>query len=249
MGKWSNLLKDIRRFDWFYIDSKPKDDVFRLSPREGKHARVLRKKSGDVVVITDGRGNLCLAEILKCDKYEFLLKAERWKYIENEDKRKIDLYLAILKGNKDRFVVQKAAELGMNSINFFYSTRSIPRIKNTSKRLERFKWIVIDAMKQSKYPYMPDINLYEGIEEVIAKVLSEDDTLKFLFWERETRKLRRLGKDDLHVVGVIGGEGGFEPFEVNRFVDAGFTSVSLGARILRAETAVISAMVLLKWRI
>lgn len=243
----SSLLSEFRRFDWFYIDNRVNNDILRLSPREARHARVLRKKKGDKIVITDGVGNLCLAEVLKCDRDEILLTPNRWQHFEDEYERTIDLYVVLLKGNKNRLIVQKATELGLNSINFFHSRRSVVKVKDPLKRLQSFKWIAVDAMKQSKYPYVPKIKLYDGIEDVIMHI-PEDSGQKFLFWEGETRAFKRIGGDKSHVLAVVGGEGGFESSEVNRFVKAGFTTVSLGARILRAETAMIAAMILLRYK-
>ena len=203
---------------------------------------VLRAKVGYKVIIclNDGKEYNCTIE--KIDSNTIVLNVDSFK-VADKRKHEVTLFAAILKNSKLDYVIQKAVELGVANFYPFISQRCA----DTKFNLERVRTIALESAQQCGSSFLT--NIYEPItfEEVIAKQKEYDTSL--IAYECENKD----SIEDIDIKGnnislVVGPEGGFEKSEVDAIVKGGAKSVTLGKRILRADTAgiVFPALVLNK---
>jgi len=201
---------------------------------EAHHLKnVLRKKIGDEIFVTDGERNLYKTHISGIEKDKILCHIEEKYYDLNEPKRKIHLYLALIKNpSRFEFAIEKAVEIGVNEITPLITEHVIN--KKTIK-LERWQSIALSAMKQSQRCYLPIINAPLLFENAVQNCKT---TLNMLADEKEDSKTSfSLLSDDISL--FIGPEGGFSDEEVESARKNGIQIISLGKRKLRSETAAI----------
>ena len=163
--------------------------------------------------------------------------------------------VGMLKGRKNDFLIQKSVELGVGELLFFPAERSISRRdygedeeNNSSERVER---IVVSACKQSGRATLMPVRLCASLAAALAS-LSEDCGTRYVFWEEESSesptKESEASSQNFpsgHICALIGPEGGFSVDEIDQVRQAGFITRSLGTRILRAETAALTAAAIL----
>jgi 16S rRNA (uracil1498-N3)-methyltransferase len=217
-----------------------------LSADEARHLReVLRLKPGDEVLVFDGAGKEFRAVVSQARR-EF---AELEIHDEVEPARpesplQITLALALLKGEKFDLVVQKTTELGVTKIVPLitrYADIKLRDESDASKRVARWQRIALEAAKQSGRPVVPTIENPTPFESV----LSPSNTC-LLFSEKGGHGLTQI---DTHAItAIIGSEGGWSDEELDQARAASAQIVTLGGRVLRAETAAIAATVLLQHR-
>ena len=146
----------------------------------------------------------------------------------------------------------RATELGVDTISAFKSTYSA--IKSTPEtRVERWTKIALEACKQCNRPKPPDLQAPGSLDEFLKSTKENSDDLKLIFWEEE----RQTSLQDIFqqhdtvcsVLLLIGPEGGFSPAEAEQAIAHGFQPVTLGSRILRAETAAITAIAVIQYEL
>ena len=205
--------------------------------------KVMRARKGDQIeVVYEGRVYLAEVTSVKPLKIDKLAQIKE----NNELKNDVVLICSLLKGEKLDLVIQKATELGVEEIVLLQSERSIVKIRNIDRyvKLQRLNRIVKEAAEQSKRTRLP--LLYRVIKmdqlfEVEADVLlmayegEAGNTSSFLSAVKSVKPGER-------VAILIGPEGGFSVDEVNQAKEYGYKTVSLGKRILRAETASFYAL-------
>ena len=205
---------------------------------ESKHiVKVLRMKEGDCFCVTDGNGFLYDAELV--DAHPKRAAAELSNQRQGYDVRdfKVSIAIAPTKLNeRTEWFLEKVTEIGIDEVKLFASYHSERRVAN----VERFKKIVVSAMKQSVKSKMP------AIEEMISfdKLVKQDfDGQKFIAWidDGVKEQLCDLYKKGDDVLVLIGPEGDFSKEEVELAKENGFVPVSLGKARLRTETAAIVA--------
>ncbi len=153
--------------------------------------------------------------------------------------KNIVLFQAITKRQKFEFIVQKATEIGISRVVPFVSEFVIAKV--TENKIERLKTIAENACKQCERTIMPVIEDACKIDDVIARFKDFDI---ILFANERTdvgEKIENLDKYK-NIAIIVGSEGGFSQKEKERFVDAKATSISLGKRIYRCETASVAMM-------
>ena len=222
----------------FFVDQQPQDGVLTLTGENAHHAgRVLRLRVGEGVTLCDGAGMDfdCTVEAVTC-------RVVSRHAADTEPKQSITLFMALPKGDKMEFIVQKAVELGVSRIVPYLSKNCVSRPDKTEKKVERWRKIAAEAAKQCGRGRLPEAAVVP-VAQAIAQA-AESETALF-FYENE----KRIGLRDALAGGVrdtvslmVGPEGGFDPAEAKAAVDAGLQSVSLGTRILRCETAPIAAL-------
>jgi len=203
---------------------------------------VLRMKPGTQVVLSDGLGTDYLAEL--CANTAFAIKST--SPCLTEPVTHITLYQALLKGDKMDLVIQKCVELGVFEIRPVQTERSVSRIKgkdsDAAKKTTRYQKISESAAGQSNRGRIPVIHPPVNFD---AAVKSQMSGLTLLAYEREqslTLKSALTDNPPSHINIWIGPEGGFSDDEASALLGAGAIPVTLGRRILRAETAAISAV-------
>lgn len=151
---------------------------------------------------------------------------------------RITLALALVKFDRLEWILEKATELGVHTIQPFVSDRSEPGLeKAAEKRLERWRKIVLESAQQSRRTHLPIVEAPIDF----AGVLTLEAQHRVFLDEAATDRILSPA-NSASVLLMIGPEGGWTDRERTRAAAAGFTSASLGPRILRAETAAIAAL-------
>ena len=215
-----------------------------LTADEARHLReVLRLKPGDEVSVFDGAGKEYRARVVQARREIAELElAEEIGTARPESPLHITLAVALLKGEKFDLVVQKATELGVNKIVPLitrYADIKLRDESDASKRVTRWQRIALEAAKQCGRAVVPEVSL----PVTLASLL---DGNCLLFSERGGHGLRQIDTD--FVTAIIGSEGGWSDEELEQARSAGAQIITLGGRILRAETAAITAAALLQHR-
>ena len=214
----------------------------KLSAEESKHLKVLHRKRGDEILVTDGKGTVGRATIMNIEKECALLSViER----ETEERaRDFTLHIAIAPTkNRERieWFVEKAVEIGIEQITLIICEHSErPRIDIA--RLER---IAVSAMKQSQTTWLPKINCCSFAEFI--KYSSDDDD-KFIAWCGMGALSMQLSHAPIHsqnITIMIGPEGDFSSQEIELAKKHHFQEVLLGNKRLRTETAGLYACVVI----
>lgn len=238
----------MRRFFFEHTAAAGEGDVIPLPASESRHiSKVLRLSVGDMVELLDGRGGVYSAVLTKVGP-SVLAKVVSLSR-PGEDALQLIVGQGLLKGKKMDTVVQKCTELGVNRFIPFASSRCQGKLDDLreGKKHDRFQRIVEAACKQCMRADLMDLDRpveYGALVEEFGN-LSAESSLKLLFWEEEqNRTLHDIEvKENLErVVILLGPEGGLTEDEAFGAEQAGFLPVSLGSRILRAETATLAAV-------
>lgn len=221
-----------------------------LSADESRHLRdVLRLRAGAEVFVFDGTGNEFRCEIESIGKRETTLNLiEKISPTSPESNLNLTLGVALLKGEKFDLVVQKCCELGVSEIVPIQTKRADVKIKDakeSEKKLERWRKIALEAAKQSGRAHLMQIAAPVSFE----KFLQNSAGAGFFFAERDGESFEKLSIENVSkLTAVVGSEGGWEDSEIENARAAGFKIITLGGRILRAETAAIVVSALLQNR-
>lgn len=213
------------------------DGLITVSGTEAEHMiRVLRMKEGYKAVILTGDGCERLSTVVRVTRGVVLLREES---VTRADRRSVSLTLFagnLKNGNLD-LVVRKAVELGVDRIVPFVSARTDEK-KFNRERAER---IALEAAKQCGALFLSEVEEQISFKEVLDRVKNYDKT--WFCYENETRSpLAKIAREQGRSFAlIVGSEGGFTDEEAAAAVAAGAKSVTLGRRILRAETADIVA--------
>jgi 16S rRNA (uracil1498-N3)-methyltransferase len=208
--------------------------------------RVLRLGPGDQLTVFDDTGweHEAIIRSFSADRGDVdILRSYR---PERESSLQITLALGLTKGEKMDFVIEKATELGVQTLVPFISSYTVPKLndRKIETRSERWQRIALSASKQSGRTLVPKVLTICEFRELVRQPWT--DILKILCWEREGHlTLKQLYETDRNVRAillVIGPEGGFSSEEADKARQTGFKSVQLGRRILRSETAALAAL-------
>ena len=203
-----------------------------LTTSEAKHAaKVLRKSIGEKILVTDGCGNRYTGLIEDAGKNELrasVIKHERFKAPNPE----IELCLGLIR-KRDRleFAAEKATELGVTCISLFRGDHTEP----FNVRLDRVEAAVLSAMKQSLRVYLPDVRVFDSLDELLNKDL--DQTLLLQADANGDNDTDIYESGSQHVMMVVGPEGGLSAREFDVLKDNNARRLTLGDYRLRAETA------------
>ena len=203
-------------------------------------SKVLRLKTGDSVMLINGKGTQSEYRIEKAEKDFYSLK--QMNSTQKEKQKKLILALALIRKEKLEWVLQKATELGVSQIILFNSENSIAKTKNDLKKLKRYERIIIEALEQSKGFYLPELKIHKNLHETFDSFNHQN--INFFMAEQNTHKKLTDYKEKLikDIVFFIGPEGGFSNKELDFFKMHKIPQVKLSQQILRAETAAITAV-------
>jgi 16S rRNA (uracil1498-N3)-methyltransferase len=209
---------------------------------------VLRLKAGLSIQVINGSDKLLTVRLVevKTKKVQGVIIASEKYNVESP--LSIHLGLALTKGSKFDSILRKSVELGVSSVTSLITDRCVVKIKQPENKTERWKKIVLESSKQCGRTQIPSV--IESIECLEMFCRNNDNRdLKLVFWELESNnflKNLKLDKAPLSVAALIGPEGGFSLDEIDKARRYGFKTVSLGPRILRAETAPLVALALMQ---
>ena len=214
--------------------------------------RVLRLGVGAAVQLTDEKGVLYSGAINEVTKERVRVKitAATPAGAIDADAPRITICQALPKGDKIDLILQKGTELGAHNFRLFGGRRSVARIRADQQagKLERWHKIVAEAARQCGRSDIPGVTWCPGAVEAASDTSHE---LRLILWEGEKNYSLKTAlsgeKKPSSVIVAIGPEGGFDPLEVEQFSQDGFHPVSLGARILRTETASIAILAVMQY--
>ncbi len=236
MRSYVSIGKKMLGLKRFFVDKVEEETA--LLGEEFEHAKnVLRLGVGDEVILLDNSGFEYTAVIAKCDKKQMLLNLIGKKEGGREALTEIALLFGYLKNaDKNEFIVQKAVELGVKKIIAFSSEFSSAYM-NTNK-LERLNKVSKEAAKQCLRATAPTVEYAATLKEALESVKAYQNKLFACEFSSESEVSLKALQGSTAV--VIGSEGGFSRAEAETAKEQGFSLISLGKRILRAETAAVA---------
>lgn len=229
---------------YFVKETINSNDFEITDPDTFKHvAKVMRHKTNDVIYLVDPTQTLYQATIQKIDLDGDLIQTSVEKVDTPSTEMPVDVTVACSLSKKDKieWITQKSTELGAKRIIFFDSKYSIMNWKPNvvEKKLVRLQEIAKNAAQQSKRRIVPEVIYLNKLKDLMdyqadASLIAYEESAK----QGEISRLgQTLDENPKSVICAFGPEGGFAPDEVEFLNQAGFLSVGLGPRIMRAETA------------
>jgi 16S rRNA (uracil1498-N3)-methyltransferase len=238
----------------FYL---PPETLDRPTPlitgADANHIRnVLRLRPGHTIALFDGLGNAYSATITDISAEAVAVSLGPKLGSDTESPVAITLAPALLKSGKMDTLLRQTTELGISRWAPFIADRSVPAPDSRRAEKKRSRWqsIARESMKQCRRNRMPEIGGIVGWDEILG--MADDADLSLIFWEGEDEpadllSLKKTSPPPETILVIVGPEGGFTGSEVRRARDRNILSVSLGPRILRAETAVLTACALVQY--
>lgn len=218
---------------------------------------VLRKKPGDFFPGLDREGNRYTLHILGFQENEVLLGLEekppaKADFVDSPSgpETEITLLQCLPKGKKMDLIVRQATELGVTRILPVISRYSIPKMENidSSKKQERWESIIKEAVQQSGTMHIPEMSTLTSLPEAVEKTTKTMDLGLFFHQDPlENGSLHGyLSLQPKKIALLIGPEGGLEEGEISLLLARGFHPVYAGERVLRTETAAVSALAMVR---
>ena len=230
---------------FFVTPEEMQPDFLVLTGENAQHAKVLRLKQGEEVLVCDGQGTECLCAVSDVSPGQISLVVKSRQESANEAAVQVSVYMAFPKADKLEHVIQKATELGAYEIVAFPSARCIskPDEKSLKKKLERWQKIAASAAEQSGRGRIPEVLTLPSYQAALERAAKADKALLFYENEQATTLKMALSHSSYTTVSLLTGpEGGLEELEVEKAKNMGLQACTLGKRILRCETAPLCAL-------
>ncbi len=228
----------------FFLNSKiedPQNIVIKDKEILHKLTKVLRKKIGDTFILFDNDANEYLVRIKGLNKKQLVCEFINRSFIERELPVDITLYQAILKKYKLEWILQKATEIGVQKIVPMNSEFTVAKEYSPNK-IKRYQKIIEEATIQSGGKIIPILSPLVEFKDAVKNLNPQDLNLLCHEKEEENRLIDILDNKHCNKINLfIGPEGGFSPFEIDLARQNSLALISLGKRILRAETAAVVA--------
>lgn len=225
----------------FFVDKI--EPVTAVTGEEFRHAAgVLRVKKGDFVILCDNTRFEYRGEVISVDKVSFSVKIAEKRENDREAKADVTLLCGYLKGDKTEYSVQKAAELGVKRVVVFRSEHCAAYMNEN--KLSRLNKVAAEAAKQCGRSIAPQVVYFDDFAAALFSVNAENKLFACEFASETTRDMSRLSGS---AAVVVGPEGGFTEAEARRARELGYDTLYLGRRILRADTAAVTALSVVMW--
>lgn len=218
-----------------------------------KHlTKVLRVQIGEKIEVCDGNCNEYIGEIASISSDSVEIDIIEKNEITREPNLKVVLYQGLPKGPKMEIILQKATELGVDEIVLVDTARTVVKLdKKVNNKIDRWQRIIYEAAKQCKRGKLPKLRGVLSFEQCLKDMAKNDFNIS-PYEDENSQSIKQIlssGKcieslsGENKKIGIfIGPEGGFEPFENENIKISGISSVTLGPRILRTETASIATI-------
>ena len=226
----------------FFKESRPEGEIV-LTGEDARHIGLsLRMRVGEKITICS-KGVDFECEIVSITPSEVRCRVVDEKPSEGEPSVKITLFQALPKSGKMSIIVQKAVELGVAKIVPVVTARCVARPDSRSlvRKNDRWNKVALSAARQCGRGVIPEVADVITFEEALKQAAELDRA--FFCYEGGGESFLSADLKDVSTVGIfIGSEGGFEESEAESAVNAGLTSITLGRRILRCETAPLASI-------
>lgn len=228
---------------WFFTD-KLNGSLISIEGEDALHIeKSLRMKAGEEITLCDNSGMQHSCIIENISPGNVAVRVLKSIPCQNEPTVSITLYQALPKGDKMDTIVQKAVELGATEIVPMLSSRCVsrPDEKSAKKKVQRWQKIAKHAAEQSRRGIIPKVLPVITFDNAVSH--SGKNDLTILFYECGGENLNNIIPKACQSISVfIGSEGGFEEKEAEMVIKSGGKTATLGKRILRAETAPLTAL-------
>lgn len=227
------------------------ENEFVISGDNARHiSKVMRMSVGEEVIVVY-RNVATVCKIVAMDEHVHVEKTDT-VIPSPEMPIKVDIACGLPKGDKLELIAQKATELGMHALIPFAAERSIVKWddKKAKKNQERLQKIALEAAEQSHRTHVPQVVQPISVKQLVqtfsnydAVYIADEEEAKLTVRTTFKQKLQSLNNEGtLHILCIFGPEGGISRHESSEFLNAGAQTMSLGPRILRAETAPLYAL-------
>ena len=216
-----------------------------LTGENANHAKVLRLKAGEEVLVCDGCGNECVCVVVQIGAKDVELEVRHRMESQSEAAVRVSVYVAFPKADKLEHVIQKATELGAYEIVAFPSSRCVsrPDEKSLGKKVERWQKIAASAAEQSGRGRIPRVLTLPSYAAALERAAQAEKAILFYENEQSTTLRMALEEGEAKTFSLLTGpEGGLDVKEVEQAEKAGLRICTLGKRILRCETAPLCAL-------
>ena len=235
----------------FYVPFQAGLKNIWIDSSESHHIiHVKRLETGDKIVLFNGMGVECNAEIVEINENKVRVELSQSKAISIEIRVGIDIAFAVPKGKRSHFLIQKCTEMGVRKLIPINYTHSVVKLKaESSEKIEKWQKIAIEASKQCGRNTITEIGEVVDFENVL-KTVDSYDLLLFACNQPDSNNLKNTLQEHLkpnNIICFIGPEGGFTSSEIEMAKNAGCKLVSLGQRTLRVETAAIAVSAILSY--
>lgn len=229
----------------FFTDSPlALDAAIQLSDAAAAHAtKALRLNVGDSATVFNGDGLDYECILTSIKKNSVMATVTGTKKINNESPLHITLLQAISSGDRMDFTIQKAVELGVSRIQPINSQRSVVKLsaERAEKRTEHWQNVAISACEQSGRAFVPKVLTPASLENWLSQNQIAEAT-RILLNPIGAKRLMEIRKPTSNIELLIGAEGGLSKGEIDLAISQHFQSIVLGPRILRTETAALTAI-------
>lgn len=242
-------------YRFFSLEETFTKETIELTGEDVNHIKnVLRMKIGEEIQISNGQDKECICTIESMEKDKIIAKIVDVIGTSSELPVKITLYQGLPKGDKVEYIIQKAVELGAHRVVLVDTKRTVVKLdaKKADKKIERYNAIALSAAKQAKRSLVPKVegvmSFKEALKEAkdMGEIIIPYENAKGISYAREVIKGLK-GKESIGV--LIGPEGGFTEEEVEQAMEHGAKCITLGKRILRTETAALTALSILMFEL
>jgi len=234
----------------YFPDPIPADGRCQLDAPKAHHvSHVLRLKVGDAVILFDGRGTAYDAQIAQCQQQTVSLVVQQLRIERTESPLRVNLVQAVSSGDRMDYTIQKAVELGVNTVQPVLSARCVVKLsgERADKRIAHWQAVVIAACEQSGRLVVPEVKPLLRYTQYVEQALP-DGEIGLLLDPLATNNLRAIAplpgdaEGRAAVSVLVGPEGGLTADEVTRAIECGYQAIRLGPRILRTETAAVALL-------
>lgn len=231
----------------FFVDDTSGDRIIITGETARHISKSLRMTVGEELVLCSGNGYDCGCVIDEVFAESVAVSVISREISRSEPDIDLTLYQCLPKGDKMELIIQKCVELGVKRIVPVISGRCIsrPDDKAMAKKILRWNKIALEAAQQSERGIIPQVSDVMGFDQALGQM--SEDTLAILFYEKGGAELDKLltginsGTEKRTVSMMIGPEGGFDEKEAELAHLEGIMTATLGPRILRTETAGMTA--------
>lgn len=217
-------------------------DLLPLSASASHHVKsVLRMQEGEQLVLFPGDNREFEAVISRIQGKIVHVCVGQERYVNRESSLCIHLAQGISKGDRMEMVIQKAVELGVQSITPLITERAVVKLnqERMERKLAQWQAMVVAACEQSGRNQLPQVNPILQLSEYLQRPLTP---LKFVLHPNTQKTWRHYQHQAQALTVLIGPEGGFSEEEINQIVAQHFEPLTLGPRVLRTETAAITTL-------
>ena len=219
-----------------------------LPAAAARHVQVLRQQPGDTITLFNGDGGQWQATVLRMGRSDVAVRVDTFEAVEREPRRPVHLAMGMPANERMDWLVEKAAELGVASLQPLHTAHSVLRLNSERAQKKRDHWqsVAIAACEQCGGNRVPAVH---AVADLSTWLRGSGDlaplrcVLSLAEGARPLAGLLREHPADTPVQFLSGPEGGLSPQEDAAARSAGFLPVTLGPRVLRAETAALTALV------